>query len=748
MTGERQTMNASKMATQPHEGAAVRFGSWGLSNTPHDPKHPGSSTIPNKLSLSGDGLYSPVHPVKQSQTTMATTTETTRVREAACMVRAMKASCPVPRSLPSQQVLRLAAWNLRLRLPDALRSKDVKSLRGAGLTGEYASALVRAFPDRQAADRLATAAALMMAGMAPRMVAPALEAFGDEAVHRAARDPYGAIRELKGGTLEDADALARGWSFDDRVVGHVRWHLLCARRDGHTMLPTLLLLGKLKVRLDRPLEDIRGALARAVAPGGALALVGAPDADEGITEPEALAVETRLAADITKRAACTFFQKKDDSSRGGLEGLTADQVAAAEVIRSASITVLTGGPGTGKSTVVRALVAELGEERCLLTAPTGRAARNVGGNTVHSASGGRLLRRRPLQETSKADIPDDLLLMVVDESSMLTTELMVGVLSLAPPQCHVVLVGDADQLPPVGPGNVLRDLIESGAVPVARLSHNHRCSHGIQDLARGVLAGAVPPALLLAAGPSVRMAEASTDSEAKSLAVGAVVRGGAQILSPQNAQRSLYNRAVQSAVMPQVGVLAAEACTTWGIPAGTPGCIRTTADGQSTLHAGGKAVSMPVGEMLSVTRPPCGGETLLVGDSVMVLKNQNKKRVAAGETSACNGDIGTLTRGGSGGGGGKAVVDFGEAGTAEFPKAEGWLTLAYASTVHKFQGSECDAVALPIFQGSSWDRTLLYTAITRARTSVTLIGTLRDLQSAVSRTRGERHSILRRLLGA
>ena len=183
---------------------------------------------------------------------------------------------------------------------------------------------------------------------------------------------------------------------------------------------------------------------------------------------------------------------------------------------------------------------------------------------------------------------------------------------------------------------------------------------------------------------------------------------------------------------------------------------------------------------LTITRPWAPGlapataaaaaaETLLRGDLVMVLRNQNKKRLARGHVSACNGDIGVLARPAGGLANATPLVEFDPDNKssndaainntadfasdndhntthecAEFPKVDGWLTLGYAATVHKFQGSECEAVVLPL--DCTWDSQLLYTAITRAKTAVTLVGSPRMLAAAVSRKRPERRSVLRILL--
>lgn len=655
-----------------------------------------------------------------------------KVREAACMVRALKACCQVPGQLPSQAVLRVAAWQLCLDLPDVLRRRDRKHLAAAtGLKPEYIAALLRSFPDSMAVHRLKCGVGLMLDGLAPRLVPAALERWNTEAPDRLARDPYSAVHEIKG-TVEEADAFAKP-AFADRVVGHARWALLSAKKEGHTMLPTRQVVKKLAWSQGPgvDVDAIRQALADGVSAGGKLAVVGPPDDEEGIADPDVFRDEAMVATEVKKRLAPGHVMQLDMSDHAFL---TESQIEAVKVVCAAGISVLTGGPGTGKSTVVRALVQAVGEDTCLLTAPTGRAARNVGGNTVHSASGGRLLKRRPLQEIDRTDVPTDLRLLVVDEASMLTTELMLGVLNLAPPGCHVVLVGDADQLPPVGTGNVFVDLLASGVVPVSRLTHNHRSQGHVQRLAAAVLAGDVSTFDF-----GDVLVDVQTTRDAVRAAVQEVVRCGAQVLTPINAARAVLNRAVQSAMRDVPFVTRVEVA---GVPAGCQGTFKTS-EGVTTLTFQGSRpqLQLPVDSALSVTRTPTGTELLLPGDLVMALKNQNK-RTKPGEISACNGDIGSLLRRTAAG---KPVVQFAD-GVSEFA-SDDWLTLAYVATVHKFQGSECDVVVIPLAQSAAlWDRQLLYTAITRARERVVLLGTRQDVQTAASRCRPARHSALRRLL--
>lgn len=613
----------------------------------------------------------------------------THVREAAAVLRGLHATCAHPERLPSTNVLRHAALHVRSELPDLLATRDVGRLKSFGLVDAHISALLKAFPSKDDIARLDAGIRLLRHGVASRLVMPAWTAWGPAAPDKVREDPYGACWDLKA-ELTDAEAIADrlGLSKERRVVGHVTWEIRRRKRDGHTAHP---------IR-----EPVHAPSLRIV--DGFVGLVEDVDA------------EAWLAERVRERVRERFLDLPEAN-----ESLSPDQNEAIKTLVSAAISVVTGGPGTGKSTLVRALSAQF---KCLLTAPTGRAARNMGGSTVHSASGGRLLRR-PIQETSVEDVPEDTELVMVDEASMLTVELMIGVMNLCPPKAHVVLVGDADQLPPVGTGNVFKDLL--GKVPTATLTHNFRSCTDVQRFAAGLLRGEVVEV------PAVTLVRASTESERMVGTLRLACDNDVEVLVPWNSTRHLLNRALQSTKR-EVPVTIRDH-RDWGFPTAT-GSMTTDAQGMTTVTARGKSVRFAVNDALTVTRPL---QNMMEGDAVMCLKNQNKKRVQPGHVSACNGDVGVLVRAGP-----KMIVRF-EDGISEFPSEE-WLTLAYAGTVHKHQGSECDAVVLPVAR-DGWDRHMLYTAVTRARSRVWIVGTREDLHAAVARVRSDRCSFLGKFLG-
>jgi exodeoxyribonuclease V alpha subunit len=386
----------------------------------------------------------------------------------------------------------------------------------------------------------------------------------------------------------------------------------------------------------------------------------------------------------------------EDRSASGRTALTDDQRSAVRAVSGAGVSVLTGGPGTGKSTTVRELVARArrGGANVALAAPTGRAAKRLEELTDHPATTiHRLLEARPDEDGgfrfrfgATEQLPHDLI--VVDETSMCDTWLAARLVEAVPDGSHLVLVGDADQLPSVGAGDVLRDLVRSGAVPSVHLEEIHRQAAGsrIVALARGILAG--DPGELRAVDGDVFVAEEPD----RTAIVARVVRTVAE-RAPEH-----FGVGVDD-----VQVLAP---------------IYRGPNGVDALNAALKEALNPPGGRLSVAG-------LHVGDRVMQTRNDPELDVA-------NGDVGT-------------VVDLSRAeGSVRvaYPRGEVVhprdrvrdLVLAWAVTVHKAQGAEWPVVVLvldPAHRTMLW-RNLVYTAVTRAAQALILVGRAEALRSAAA----------------
>lgn len=363
--------------------------------------------------------------------------------------------------------------------------------------------------------------------------------------------------------------------------------------------------------------------------------------------------------------------------------------------------VLTGGPGTGKTATTNAIINEL-EHRgksVMLAAPTGRAAKRMSevtgrpARTIH-----RLLEYSQGRFQRDAQNPVEADALVIDESSMIDTLLMKSLLVAVRPGAKVILVGDVDQLPSVGAGCVLRDLIDSGRVMTVRLTTIFRQAQGSQIVmnAHRVNRG-VMPVLENRAGTDFWFIEAEDRDAAAAYILDLVQNylpqhqrippGDIQVLSPMKR------------------------------PGDTLGSTELNRTLQQALNARGAVASRR------------SDVEFRVGDRVMQVKNNYDKDIF-------NGDIGTVTRPLPGTDEDKAVLEADFGFPVRFTQGElDDLELAYACTVHKSQGSEYPAVVMPVHNSHfvMLKRNLLYTGITRAKSLCVLVGTTEAVRNAVWR---------------
>ena len=377
-------------------------------------------------------------------------------------------------------------------------------------------------------------------------------------------------------------------------------------------------------------------------------------------------------------------------------GIQYDEVQRAAITMAAEskVMVLTGGPGTGKTTTTQGIIAawKTAGLSILLAAPTGRAAKRMSeatgmeAKTIH-----RLLEFNPadgFKHNEENPLEGDAL--IVDECSMIDIILMYNLLKAIPTTMRLVLVGDIDQLPSVGAGNVLRDIIESGVIPVTRLTRIFRQAQSSRIVmnAHAINRGCFP--------------DISNGKETDFFFIRCEEPKDAvpQIVNlVKNRLPKAYSRPVSD-----VQVL-------------TP--MRRSYCGSDNLNIELQRALNPMGMSLMY-----GGTTYRIGDRVMQIRNNYDKDVY-------NGDIGCIMDVDAEEG--ELLVSFGEK-EVSYEKSElDELVLAYATTIHKSQGSEYPIVVIPVFYSffTLLQRNLIYTAITRAKKICVLIGQVKALGYAV-----------------
>jgi exodeoxyribonuclease V alpha subunit len=369
--------------------------------------------------------------------------------------------------------------------------------------------------------------------------------------------------------------------------------------------------------------------------------------------------------------------------------------------------IITGGPGTGKTTLIRSLNAVLESfgRKVALAAPTGRAARRLAEVSLRPASTlHKLLEYRPTEEAFARgrDRPLEVDAIIVDEASMIDTLLMARLLEAVAAGSRIVFVGDVFQLPAVGAGNVLSDLIDSGKIPVFFLAEVFRQEKEspIVGNAHRIRRG-LAPRLWKGDDPQTDAPFGFVHTHGADQAEAAVI----DLCRRRIPERFGFDpmRDIQVLCPMHKGIL---------------GTIHLNQQLQQALNPG------PEGVLI-------GGLLLKTGDKVMQLKNDYEKEVF-------NGEIGIIAE--MNAEAGRFAVAY-EGRTVPYGFAEAdRLTLAYAVTVHKSQGSEYPAVVIPMTRQHRpmLQRNLLYTAVTRARRLVMMVGSPEALSTAVANDRSFR----------
>ncbi len=569
-------------------------------------------------------------------------------------------------------------------------------------------------------------------GVSAAYAAKIFKQYGKESVAVVRGNPYSLAADIRGIGFITADRIAASLGIDPNSIMRAQEGLIYVLNelmsDGHVYYPLEPLVDKtaemLKVEreivsqaVDRLLEERRIVVER----------IDTPETQGTNNRAVYLAAfhtaETNLARNLLSRKDASPNFRSIDTSKAiawveqklGVTLAEMQKQAVAEVAQS-RLLIITGGPGTGKTTIIRCIVEifKVLKLCTVLAAPTGRAAKRIEEATGCEASTIHRLLQYNFQKggfQKNQDSPLDADAVIIDEASMIDTILMYHLVKAVPPEASLILVGDIDQLPSVGPGSVLRDIIDSRAFKVITLNeifrqsrsslivlNAHRINRGEFPLLRHE-GGGVPDFYFI-------------KEEDPERALQRILK----LCSEGLPKRFGFNpvREIQVLTPMHRGII---------------GAANLNAELQRVLNPKGTGVVR-------------AGRTYKAGDKVIQTVNNYDKE-------AFNGDIGVIT--GLDQEAQEVTVDFdGRPASYDFSELDE-LELAYAISVHKAQGSEYPAVIMPVMTQHYMMllRNLIYTGITRGRKLVVLIGTKRALGIAIRNNKTQqRYTLLGKRLSS
>jgi len=583
----------------------------------------------------------------------------------------------------------------------------------AGIGPRRAEAIAKAWEKHRAIGAIMIF--LQGHGVSPTLATRIYKQFGPKAIEIVSRSPYRLAFDVWGVGFKTADRIAHSIGIGKDAPERAQAGLLQMLHDlsskGHVYAERGDLVQQTATMLERDPQPVNQAV-EALSAMHRVRLETLVTGETAVYPLDLHDAELRLARRL--RAVLKGEGLGDSLLVGGAARaiaafeerakveLAPAQRSAVELAAQHKVLVITGGPGVGKTTIVRAILSLYNEARIpvRLAAPTGRAAKRMSEATGREAvTLHRLLEFDPKQRafTRRPGRPIECGAVIVDEASMLDLLLADALFSALPDHARLILVGDVDQLPSVGPGAVLRDIIASGQVPTARLTQIFRQAEGslIVKNAHRIHDGEPP--------------EGATGPDGEFYVI--------ERTNPEAAADTILHMVTER--IPQRFGLDPKADVQVLTPMhkGEAGAIALNQKLQQALNPTGATVTK-------------GARTLRVGDKVMQLKNDYDREVF-------NGDVGFVAEVDAADR--RLVVRFED---REVTYEEGdidELTLAYATSIHKSQGSEYKAVIVPILTQHfvMLSRNLIYTAVTRGKKLVVLIADPRALSLALAETRKE-----------
>lgn len=537
--------------------------------------------------------------------------------------------------------------------------------------------------------------------VSPSLAQKIFRAYGQESIEKVKSNPYAMAKDIFGIGFKTADQIGSQLGIPhnsavrlDAGIEHTLWEL---SNEGHVCFPKLELLKETAERMSVKEGEIATRLDLLIQQGE---LVQERDliwvkplylCEIGIArEFSRLMQSARSIRPVDTKRAIPWVEEQLAIS------FSPEQAEAVASALNDKVHIITGGPGTGKSTITKAILTILSKltKKMLLAAPTGRAAKRMteitgfASSTIHSllemnfeAGGFKRNQKNPLE----CD------LLIVDEASMIDTQLMHHLLKAIPSHAKLILIGDVDQLPSVGPGNVLKDLIASACLPVTQLKTIFRQAAGSRIItnAHRINAGEFPD-LAPSQDNDFFFLSKETPEEVLACVIDLVTKR-----LPKTYRLHRFDE-IQVLTPMKKGIIGTE---------------NLNVALQNALNPS----PHPLQKM---------GREFRVGDKVMQIRNNYQKEVY-------NGDVGRIT-----------AIDFAEQTlevlfdhkrvSYDFTEIDE-LVLAYAVSIHKYQGSECPCIIIPVHTTHFMmlHRNLLYTGVTRGKKLVVLVGTKKALAIAV-----------------